>query len=174
MADRTGVVTFKGGGLTLEGGQLTVGAPAPEFVVRTGLAPGSAYTLASDAGKVRLLNVVPSLDTPVCSLQTERFNQEAAGLGDSVVIVTVSLDLPPAQERWCQAHSVENLKTASDYFDHSFGLATGLRIKELGLLARAVVVLDAEGVVRYVQIVPEVTDEPDYDEALAAAKQIAG
>lgn len=94
--------------------------------------------------------------------------------GDKVVIVTVSMDLPPAQERWCQANSVANLKTASDYFDHNFGLATGLRIKELGLLARSVVILDGDGVVRYLQIVPEVTDEPDYDDAIAAVKAIAG
>ena len=174
MADRTGVVTFKGGGLTLEGEQLSVGQPAPEFTIRTGLAPDSEYTLATDAGKVRLLSVVPSLDTPVCSLQTQRFNEEAAALGDKVVIVTVSMDLPPAQERWCQANSVANLKTASDYFDHSFGLATGLRIKELGLLARSVVILDGDGVVRYLQIVPEVTNEPDYDDAIAAVKAIAG
>ncbi|NSW57156.1 MAG: thiol peroxidase [Armatimonadetes bacterium] len=174
MAERTGVVAFKGDGLTLEGGELVLGQPAPEFRIRTGLAPDTEYTLATDAGKIRLLSVVPSLDTPVCSLQTQRFNAEAEALGDKVVIVTVSMDLPPAQERWCQANSVANLKTASDYYDHSFGLATGLRIKELGLLARAVVILDGDGVVRYIQIVPEVTDEPDYDDALAAAKKIAG
>lgn len=170
--ERSAAVTFKGNPLTLVGPALEVGAPAPSFTVRRGLAPDSAYTLATDAGKVRLFNVVPSLDTPVCDLQTRRFNQEAAGLGPNVVIVTVSMDLPPAQERWCQAASVTNLITASDYYDHSFGLAWGLRIKELGLLARAVIIVDGQGVVRYVQIVPELTTEPNYEEALAAAKSL--
>lgn len=170
MSERTGVTAFKGAPLTVVGAELKVGDALPAFALRTGLAPDTAYTQDSDAGKVRLFNVVPSIDTPVCSLQTQRFNQEAGQLGDAVVVITASLDLPPAQERWCQANSVENLKMASDYYDHSFGVATGLRIKELGLLARAVIIADSEGVVRYVQVVPEVTDEPDYDEALAAVK----
>jgi thiol peroxidase len=172
--ERTGVTAFKGSPLTLQGPALTVGVPAPDFVLRRGLAPDSAYTLATDAGKIRLFNIVPSLDTPVCDLQTRRFNQEAGALGEKAVIVTASMDLPPAQERWCQAASVSNLITASDYAEHSFGLAWGLRIKELGLLARAVVIVDGAGVVRYVQIVPELTTEPDYDDALAALKTVTG
>lgn len=172
--ERIGVVTFKGSPLTLVGPELAVGAPAPDFALRRGLTPDSAYTLATDAGKIRLFNIVPSLDTPVCDLQTRRFNQEAGALGDKAVIVTASMDLPPAQERWCQAASVTNLITVSDYADHSFGLAWGLRIKELGLLARAVVIVDGAGIVRYVQIVPELTTEPDYDDALAALKTLTG
>lgn len=163
-----GLVSFKGSPLTLQGPELRVGETAPEFTLRRGLAPDSEYTLATEAGKVRLLNIVPSLDTPVCDLQTKRFNHEAGKLGDKVSVVTASMDLPPAQERWCQAASVENLITASDYFDHSFGLALGLRIKELGVLARAVVIIDADDIVRYVQIVPEVTDELDYDAVIEA------
>ncbi|MEN6345057.1 MAG: thiol peroxidase [Armatimonadia bacterium] len=172
--ERGGVVTHRGNPLTLLGPALQVGQKAPQFTLRRGLAPDSAYTLATDAGKLRLFNVVPSLDTPVCDLQTRRFNQEAGALGDKAVIVTASMDLPPAQERWCQAASVSNLITTSDYYDQNFGLAWGLRIKELGLLARAVVILDADDVVRYVQIVPEMTSEPDYDDALAALGQITG
>ena len=171
--ERTGVITFKGGPLTLLGPELQVGRPAPPINVRKGLAPDSAYTLETDAGKIRLLNVVPSLDTPVCDLQTRRFNQEASALGEGIVIVTISMDLPPAQERWCQAASVENLITASDYYDHSFGESYGLRIKELGLLTRAVIVIDGEGIVRYVQVVPEITSEPNYEEALEATLKVA-
>lgn len=172
--ERTGLVTFKGSPLTLLGPELKVGARAPEFTVRKGLAPGSAYTLDTEAGKLRLMNIVPSLDTKTCDLQTRRFNQEAGVLGEKVAIVTLSMDLPPAQERWCQAASVSNLITVSDYYDHSFGLAWGLRIKELGLLSRSVVILDGEGVVRYVQLVAELSEEPDYDDALAAVNKLIG
>ena len=170
--ERTGVTAFKGGALTLLGPALEVGQPAPSFAARKGLAPDSEYTLASDAGRLRLFNIVPSLDTKVCDLQTRRFNQEASALGDAALIVTVSMDLPPAQERWCQAASVDRLIMVSDYYDQSFGLAWGLRIKELGLLARAVVIVDGEGIVRYLQIVPEVTELPDFDAAIAAAKAL--
>ena len=170
--ERTGVVTFKGGGRTLLGPELVVGQPMPAFAARKSTGPSSTYTHESDAGRLRLFNVVMSLDTKTCDLQTRRFNQEASALGESVVIVTVSMDLPPAQERWCQAASVENLITVSDYYDHSFGLATGLRLKELGLLARAVIVVDSGGIVRYVQMVREMSEEPNYDEALAAAREV--
>lgn len=171
---RKGVTNFKGSPLTLLGPELKIGEKAPAFTLRKGLAPDSAYSLATDRGKVRLFNVVPSLDTPICDLQTRRFNNEAGKLGDKVVIVTASMDLPPAQERWCQAASVENLITASDYFDHSFGLAMGLRIAELGVLARSVVILDGQDVVRYVQVAPELTQEPDYEDVLAALQKITG
>lgn len=170
--ERKGATHFKGNPLTLLGPELKPGEKAPAFTLRRGLAPDSVYTLASDRGKVRLFNVVPSLDTPVCDLQTRRFNSEAGKLGDKVVIVTASMDLPPAQERWCQAASVHNLITASDYYDHSFGLAMGLRIAELGVLARAVVILDGQDVVRYVQVVPEVTQEPDYEDVLSALHKL--
>ena len=174
IVERKGVTHFKGNPLTLLGPELKVGEKAPAFTLRRGLAPDTAYTLASDAGKVRLFNVVPSLDTPICDLQTRRFNSEAGKLGDKVVIVTASMDLPPAQERWCQAASVQNLITASDYYDHSFGLAMGLRIAELGVLARAVVILDAKDVVKYIQVVSEVSQEPDYEDVLSALQSITG
>ena len=171
MEERHGAVTFKGNPLTLLGRTPAVGEPAPDFTVRGGLAPDSAYSLGTDAGHVRILNVVPSLDTPVCSIQTRRFNSEADGL-PGVKIVTVSADLPPAQARWCGAEGVKNLRCVSDYYDGGFGRAFGLRIKELGVLARAVFVLDGAGAVRYAEIVPEVTSEPDYGPALAAAREL--
>ncbi len=171
---RKGLTHFKGNPLTLLGPELKIGEKAPGFTLRKGLAPDTAYTLATDAGKVRLFNVVPSLDTPICDLQTRRFNSEAGKLGDRVVTVTASMDLPPAQERWCQAASVQNLITASDYFDHSFGIAFGLRIAELGVLARAVVIVDGQDVVKYIQVVPELTQEPDYEDVLAALQKITG
>ncbi len=167
MADRSGVVTFKGGPLTLVGdADVKVGSAAPDFTVSTSLVED--VTLSSLRGKKVILNVVPSLDTPVCSVQTARFNQEAAKLGDGVVILTISMDLPVAQARWCQAHEATSIRTASDYKHHDFGAKFGLVIKELGLLARAVYVIDATGAVKYAQIVPEVSAEPDYEPALAA------
>lgn len=172
--ERKGVTHFKGNALTLLGPELKVGEKAPAFTLRRGLAPDTAYTLATDGGKIRLFNIVPSLDTPICDLQTRRFNNEAGKLGDKVVIVTASMDLPPAQARWCQAASVENLITASDYYDHNFGLAFGLRIAELGLLARSVVIVDANDVVQYVQIAPELSEEPDYEAVLAALQKVMG
>ncbi len=178
MIDRTsplrrGAVTFKGKPLTLVGHPPEVGARAPDFTVRKGLSPDSAYTLASDGGRVRILSVVPSLDTPVCSIQTRRFHQEADDL-PGVVVVTVSADLPPAQARWCAAEGVKNLVVVSDYYDGSFGAAFGLRILELGVLARAVFVLDGDGVIRHAQVVPEIAQEPAYEPVLAVARDLAG
>ncbi|MHC4471081.1 MAG: thiol peroxidase [Planctomycetota bacterium] len=173
MDERTGVVTFKGGPLTLLGSTPEEGQAAPAFTVRTGLGPDSEYTPDTDGGTVRILNVVPSLDTPVCSIQTKRMNEEAGSL-PGVKVVTVSADLPPAQARWCGAEGVENVTCASDYFDGSFARGFGLRIKELGVLTRAVFVLDADGTVRYSQIVPEITQEPDYEPVLSAARELAG
>jgi thioredoxin-dependent peroxiredoxin len=170
--ERPGVVTSQGSPLTLLGPELMAGQPAPHFTLRRGLGASTAYARDTDAGKIRLFNVVPSLDTPVCDLQTRRFNQEAISLGSRVVVVTVSMDLPPAQERWCQAAMAQNLITASDYYDHGFGLAWGLRIKEIGLLTRAVVILDGAGVVRYLQVVPEISQEPEYGSAVAAAADL--
>jgi thiol peroxidase len=171
-AERTGVVTFKGGPLTLLGPEVKPGDEAPDFELRRGLAPDTVYTLATERGKTRLLSVVPSLDTPVCDLQGRRFNEEAAKLGKSVSVVIVSVDLPPAQERWCGAAGVDQVMTASDYYDHSFGLAYGLRIEELGLLARAVILLDPDGMVRYVQVVPELTELPNFEAALVATRTV--
>ena len=173
MAEKkTDLITFKGSPLTLLGKQVQPGDKAPDFTVRKGLAPDSEYTLASDAGKTRILNVVPSLDTPVCSLQTRRFNQEASKLSDQAVIVTISMDLPPAQARWCAAEGVENLTMTSDYYDRSFAKAYGLMIEELGLLARTVIIIDPDDTVRYVQLVPEVAQEPNYEAVLVAAQEV--
>ena len=170
MAERTGVIKFKGNPLTLLGDAVSVGDKAPDFVaLDNGL---GAKKLSDYAGKVVIISSVPSLDTPVCDMQTRRFNTEAAGLGDDVVILTLSMDLPFAQARWCGAAGVDQVVTLSDHRDASFGLAYGLLIKELRLLSRAVCVIDKQGVIRYAQIVPEVTEEPDYDAAVAAAKEL--
>jgi thiol peroxidase len=168
MNERSGIITFKGNQFTLIGPELKVGDKAPDFaVVDNGLAPVS---LASSAGKVRIISAVPSLDTPVCDAETRRFNQEAAGLPGDVVVLTISLDLPFAQKRWCGAAGVEKVTTLSDYRDRSFGQNYGVLIKELLLLTRAIFVVDAQDVIRYIQIVPEVTSEPDYAAVIAAAK----
>ncbi|MCC5875878.1 MAG: thiol peroxidase [Candidatus Sumerlaeia bacterium] len=169
MADRSGLVTFKGGPMTLTGsGAVASGDTCPDFVVSKSLAEDIK---ASDLkGKKVVLNVVPSLDTPVCSTQTARFNKEAAALGDGVVILTISADLPPAQARWCQANSAEAIVTASDYKHRDFGDKFGLKIKELGVLARAVYVVDASGKVVHSEIVSEIVNEPNYQAALDALK----
>lgn len=172
MAERANLVTFKGGPLTLTGsGEVKVGDTAPDFKVSKTLVED--ITLSSFKGKKVVLNVVPSLDTPVCSTQTARFNKEAAGLGDDVVILTISMDLPVAQGRWCQANAATAIVTASDYKHREFGDKFGIRIKELGVLARSVFVVDRNGKVVYAELVPEVAQEPNYEPALAALKSIA-
>lgn len=168
MNQRKGAITFQGNPLTLVGQEVKVGDKAPEFTaVKTDLSPAS---LSDYAGKVIVISSVPSLDTPVCDLQTRRFNSEATALGDEVAILTLSMDLPFAQARWCGTAGVEALTTLSDHKDAAFGLAYGLLIEELRLLARAVLVLDREGVIRYFQLVGEMTEEPDYEAALGAVK----
>ncbi len=168
--ERSGAITFKGNPMTLLGQPVKVGDAAPDFrVVDNGLQP---VTLASGAGKIRLITVVPSLDTPVCDSMTRRFNQEAAQLPEQVEIYTVSLDLPFAQKRWCGNAGIERVKTLSDYQDRSFVLNYGLLIKELKLAARAVLIIDAKDRISYLQLVPEVTAEPDYTAALAAVKAL--
>lgn len=170
MAERPGAITFKGNPMTLVGNTATVGKPAPAFTaVGNDMKP---VDLASHKGKVVILSSVPSLDTPVCDTETRRFNEEAGKLGDGVAVLTISLDLPMAQKRWCGAAGIENVTTISDYKDRSFSQAFGLYIKELGLLARAVYVIDKDGVVQYEQLVAEVTQEPDYDAVIQAAKKL--
>ncbi len=172
MAERTGLVTLKGNPLTLEGdGEVKVGEKAPDFKVSKSLLED--VSLADFAGKTVVLNVVPSLDTPVCSVQTARFNSEAANLGGDVVILTISMDLPPAQARWCQANSAEAIVTASDYKHHDLGRKYCLNLKEIGLLARAVYVIAPDGTVRHAELVPEVAQEPNYDAALEAVKALS-
>jgi len=168
--ERTGVVTFKGNPLTLIGPEITVGQKAPEFqIVAQDL---STVTLASSGGQTRLISVVPSLDTPICDAQTRRFNQEAAKL-PRVAILTISMDLPFAQKRWCGAAGIDKVQVLSDHRDASFGIAYGLLIKELRLLSRAIFVIDASGTVRYVEYVPEIAQHPNYDAALTAIQQVA-
>ncbi len=168
--ERQGLTTFKGNPMTLVGQPVKAGDPAPDFrVVDNGLQP---VTLASSAGKVRLITVVPSLDTPVCDTMTRTFNQQAAQLPDSVAVYTISLDLPFAQKRWCGNAGIARVQTLSDYQERSFVLNYGLLIKELKLAARAVLVVDARDRVSYLQIVPEVTAEPDYTAALAAVQSL--
>jgi thiol peroxidase len=170
MTERTGIITFKGNPFTLLGPELHVGDKAPDFtVVDNTLAP---VTLASYSGKIKVISAVPSLDTPVCDTETRRFNQEAAALPDNVAVLTVSLDLPFAQKRWCGAAGIERVTTLSDYQERSFAAAYGVLIKELKLLSRSIFVIDAAGTIRYIQHVPEVTAEPDYAAVMAAVKSL--
>ncbi len=170
MKERTGMVTMKGNPLTLVGKQITVGDAAPEFeVLSNDLAP---VRFSSFRGKVCILSSVPSLDTPVCDIETRRFSDEAGRLGLGVVILTISMDLPFAQKRWCGAAGVTGVQTLSDHRDASFGRAYGVLIKELRLLARAVFVVDRNGTIQYVQLVKEITQEPDYDAVLAAVNKL--
>jgi len=170
MSDRPGAVTMRGTPLTLMGNEVKAGDKAPTFTaLDTSLAPAG---LEAFAGKVIVITSVPSLDTPVCDMETRRFNEEAGKLGEGVQVLTLSMDLPFAQKRWCGDAGVKTVKTLSDHKDASFGLAYGVLIKELRLLARAVFVIDRAGVVKYVQLVREIGNEPDYDEVLAAVKGI--
>ena len=168
--ERTDVITFDGNPLTLVGDEVQVGQKAPNFdILANDL---SSVKLSDTAGKVRILSVVPSLDTPVCDTQTRTFNQHAASLGADVEILTISADLPFAQGRWCGAAGVDQVTTLSDHREVSFGTGYGLLIKELRLLTRALLVIDREGIIQYIQIVSELTNEPNYDEALEAARKL--
>lgn len=170
MQERKGVITFKGNPFTLLGPELKVGDAAPDFtVVDNGLTPVS---LATFAGKIKVISAVPSLDTPVCDMETRRFNQEAATLPENVAVLTVSLDLPFAQKRWCGAAGIDRVTTLSDYQERSFAQAYGVLIKELKLLSRSLFVIDAGNTIRYIQHVPEVTSEPDYAAVLAAVRAL--
>ena len=160
-------VTFKGNPITLLGNEVKVGDKAPNFTVLGN--DLSEVTLDSTKGQVRLITSVPSLDTGVCDAETRRFNEEANSLGN-VKILTVSMDLPFAQKRWCAASGIENVQTLSDHRDFSFGEAYGVAIQELRLLARAVFVVDSNDTVTYVEYVSEATNHPNYEAALEAAK----
>lgn len=170
MIERKGAVTLRGNPMTLVGPELKPGDKAPDFtVIGNDMKP---VTLADTAGKVRILASVPSLDTPVCDAETRRFNEEAANL-PGVEILTVSMDLPMAQARWCGAAGVKNVRTLSDYREHSFGPAYGVLIQEIKLEARAVFVLDKDNTIRYVEYVQEVAEHPNYAAVLEAAKKLA-
>ena len=170
MEERTGLVSLQGNPLTLLGPELKVGDQAPEFeVLDNNLSP---VRLASFKGKIIILASVPSLDTPVCDLETRRFNTEAGKLDPDIRILTISMDLPFAQKRWCGAAGVDKVVTLSDHRTGSFGSAYGVLIKELRLLARAVFVLDRKGVIRYIQVLPDLAQEPNYDEAIKVVKKL--
>lgn len=174
VQSRTGVVTFKGKPVTLLGPELRVGDPAPPFELTAGdLSSMNLDILLDEGNRAALLIAVPSLDTPVCSLESQKFNARLGELPASVRAAVVSLDLPFAMGRWCGAQGDVKLEMLSDYRDRSFGLNYGLVIAELGLLARAIVVIGKDRNVAYVEIVPEVADEPNYDAALKAAAAAA-
>ena len=170
MQERDGIVTMKGNPITLMGTELQVGDKAPDFVaIDNDLNPVS---FDSFRGKVCIVSSVPSLDTPVCDMETRRFNDEAGRLDDNVEILTISMDLPFAQKRWCGAAGVDRVQTLSDHRDAAFGQAYGVLIKGLRLLARAVFVVDKEGTIRYRELVKEIASEPDYDSVLTAVKKL--
>ena len=170
MQERDGIVTMKGNPITLMGTEPQVGDKAPDFVaIDNDLNP---VTFDSFRGKVCIVSSVPSLDTPVCDMETRRFNDEAGRLGDDVEILTISMDLPFAQKRWCGAAGVDRVQTLSDHRDAAFGQAYGVLIKGLRLLARAVFVVDKEGTIRYIELVKEIASEPDYDSLLTAVKEL--
>src|SRR4030043_684509 len=170
MSERKGLVTFMGNPVTLIGKEVKVGDSAPDFVVLdNNLSP---VKLSSFRGKTCILSSVPSLDTPVCDMETRKFNEAAGRLGKNIAILTISMDLPFAQKRWCAAAGVDKVKTLSDHRDASFGASFGVLIKELRLLARAVFLVDGQGAVQYIQFVKEVTKEPDYDAILSALKKL--
>lgn len=159
-------VTFSGAPLTLEGNQVKVGDVAPDFtVVGNDLSP---IKFSETKGK-KILVAVPSIDTPVCDIEVRKFNQEAAKLND-VKVFTISMDLPFAQARWCGNAEIENVVTASDYKDREFSKAYGLYIKELGLVSRAVIVVDEDNKVVYTEYLEEITNEPNYEKAIEAVK----
>ncbi|MFO7972719.1 MAG: thiol peroxidase [Desulfobacterales bacterium] len=170
MEERTGIITMKGNPLTLVGKELKEGDLAPDFeVLDNDLSP---VKFSSFKGKICVISSVPSLDTPVCDMETRRFNHEAGNIGIDLTILTISMDLPFAQKRWCGATGVDNVITLSDHRNASFGTAYGVLIKELRLLARSVFVVDREGIIRYIQMVNEISKEPDYDAIMNAVNNL--
>jgi thioredoxin-dependent peroxiredoxin len=169
MAQERGA-TLKGNPITLIGPVLKPGDQAPDFTISKNLLETSS--LKDFAGKIKLISVVPSIDTGVCDAQTRRFNEEATKLGENVVVLTVSVDLPFAQSRWCAASGVDRVVLLSDYKDNSFGQAYGVLIKELRLDMRSIFVVDAQDKITYVEVLNEMTEHPNYDAAVAAVKEL--
>ena len=170
MKERIGIITMKGNPLTLLGNEVNVGEGAPDFIA---LDPNlTPIKLSSYRNKICVISSVPSLDTPVCDMETRKFNEEASKLGDRIQILTISMDLPFAQKRWCGAAGVSKIQTLSDHRDAQFGLAYGVLIKELRLLARAVFLVDQKGILRYMQLVKEMTNEPNYEEIWSELKKL--
>ncbi len=166
--ERTGMVSFQGNALTLTGDPVEVGRMAPDFTVLDNAF--NPVKLSDFRGRIVIISAVPSLDTPVCELQTIRFNQEAAGL--DAKLLTVSMDLPFAQARFCDSHKIGGAQTLSDFRDREFAMKYGLYLKELGLIARSVLIVDRDGLVAYLQIVPDISSQPEYDDVLLAARKL--
>ena len=170
MTAKGNSVTMKGKPLALSGSEIKIGDSVPDCeLVDKDLQP---VKFSSFLGRLCVISSVPSLDTSVCDIMTRRFNKEAVALGDNVVVLAISMDLPFAQKRWCGAADVKNVITLSDHRDASFGKNFGVLIKDLRLLARAVFVMDSKGIIRYKQIVEELTNEPDYEPVLEAVRKI--
>lgn len=170
MDERAGLVSMESQSLTLVGSEVEVGDKVPDFEVTA--ADLSQVKFSLFRGKVCVITCFPSLDTSVCDIMTRKFNEEAVMLGDDVIVLAISMDLPFAQDRWCIAADVKNVHIFSDHRTASFGKAFGVLIKDLRLLARAVFVVDREGIVRSSQIVPELTHEPDYEALLNVVRQL--
>lgn len=171
MEERSAAVTLHGNPFTLLGNELNVGDPLPDVaVLDNDLNP---VKLSSYKGKICVISAVPSLDTPTCDMETRRFNETAGQLGDDVVILTISMDLPFAQKRWCGAAGVEKVVTLSDHREAAFGKAFGVLIKELRLLARSIFIVDRNGTIQYVQHVKELSEEPDYNAVIDAVRKLS-
>mgnify|MGYP001045519753 CR=1 FL=1 len=164
------IVTFQGNPLTLVGNEVKVGDKAPDFVVLDSNL--KEVRLKDFPGKIKLISVTPSLDTPVCDMQARRFNEAAAKLPDDVVIMNISMDLPFAIARFCTSAGIDRVKVLSDHKDGSFGNAYGVLIKELRLLARSVFIIDRDDKIKYMEIVPEIINHPDYEKALEVVKSL--
>ena len=170
--ERKGKVTFLGKPLTLVGTELKIGDKAADFTVLD--KELKEVRFKDFTGKIKFISVTPSLDTPVCEMQARRFNQEAAQLPDDVVIMNISMDLPFAIARFSTTAGIDKIQSYSDHRDASFGNAYGVLIKELRLLARSIFIIDRDDTIRYIQLVPEMTEHPDYDKALAELKKVIG
>ena len=169
--ERKGIVTVKGNHVTLIGQVLKVGDKAPDFTILD--MELKEIRLKDFAGKIKLISVTPSLDTPVCDAQARRFNQESAKLPDSVAVLNISMDLPFAIARFCTTTGIDKVKPFSDHRDASFGTSFGVLIKELRLLSRSIFVIDKNDIIRYIEITSEITQHPDYNKALEAVKSLA-
>jgi thiol peroxidase len=171
MEERSGIIAMKKNPLTLIGPDIKVGDKAPDFTVLNGELLD--VKLNDFIGKIKVISVTPSLDTPVCDLQARRFNHEAASLPNDVIVLNISMDLPFAISRFCTVAEIDRVKALSDHRDASFGTAYGVLIKELRLLARSIFIIDKNNIVRYKEIVPEQSNHPDYDKALEAIAEIS-
>jgi len=170
--ERLGAVTSRGNPLTVIGDPLKVGDKAPNFKLTA--ADFSQVSLADSAGKIRLISVIPSLDTGICDAQTRRMNEEAGRLGEDVVVITVSAEHPLNQKRWCGAAGVDKVQVLSDHMDMNFGRAYGTYIKELRLEQRSIFVIDKDDTIRYIEYVPEISQHPNYEAALTAVRRLTG